>query len=40
MLDHLVVMRPGGYPVAINNEITDGNSKLLENIIESNDNLV
>jgi len=33
-------MRPGGYPVAIKNEIKDSKSLLLENIVDSSDNLV
>jgi len=32
-------MRPGGYPVAIKNEIKDGKSLLLENIVDASDNL-
>ncbi|XP_022174077.1 uncharacterized protein LOC111036376 [Myzus persicae] len=38
-IDHLVVMRPGGYPVAIKNEIKDNKSLWLENIVDSSDNL-
>lgn len=41
IIDHLVVMRPGGYSVAITNETNKDKSKLLvEDIVESNDNLV
>lgn len=44
ILDHLVIMKPGGYFVAIKNEMKCDNSKLfLENIIDKfspNDNLV
>lgn len=40
-LDHLVVMRPGGYSVAFKKEVYCDKSKLfLENIVESNDNMV
>lgn len=39
ILDHLVVMRPGGYSVAFKKEL-DGKSKLfLEDVVESNDNI-
>lgn len=39
ILDHLVVMRPGGYPVAIKNKIKDDKSLLLEDIVNASDNL-
>jgi len=32
-------MRPGGYPVAIKNEIKDNKSLMLENIVDASDNL-
>ncbi|XP_025191061.1 uncharacterized protein LOC112591452 [Melanaphis sacchari] len=37
-IDYLVVMRPGGYPVAIKNKIKDSKSLLLENIVGVSDN--
>jgi hypothetical protein len=32
-------MRPGGYPVAIKNEIKDNETLFLENIVGTGDNL-
>lgn len=41
ILDHVVVMRPGGFSVAIKKEIEyDKSNMFLENIVESNDNLM
>lgn len=44
ILDHIVVMRPGGFSIAIKNQVNCDNSELfLENIIEnflSSDTLV
>lgn len=40
ILDYVVVMRPGGYPVAIQNRNKNESKMLLEDITESTDNLV